>query len=166
MTLILPKLCNMKDKIVTVALIISSAILSGCGFDDQSPVEKANNLLKQRNLCEVKQVDSVIDYNDTHSCLCAAYNLQWYADSVLINHQRNGTPFTASEKKDAIESAQTAYNLKIEAAKLTLKHDIAKDRKEFVGFSVIMADSLTGEVMRVFFDRDVTKITAIDRSYE
>ena len=151
-----------------IAALIMSAMIYGCSSDDRSPVEKANSLLKKRNLWAVEKVDSVFDYSDTYSCLCAAYNLQWAADSMLLSHQKNGTPFTAKEKKDAIGYSDTAYNLKLKAAKLTLQHDLSKDKKEFVGYSVLMADSLTGAIMRVYFDRDVTKISAIDRkiSYE
>jgi len=156
----------MKANVIIATLMMSAAVLGGCSSDDRSPVEKANSLLRQRNLWAVEKLDSVFEYQDTHSCLCAAYNLQWIADSVLISHQRSGTPFSTPEKKDALDNSKMARDLKVKAAELTLKHDLSHDKKEFVGFSVLMADSLTGTVMRVFFDKDITKISAIDRNYE
>lgn len=147
---------------------MSASFIGGCISDNRSYVEKANDLLKQRNLCSVEKLDSVFEYKDVHSCMCAAHNLQWVADSMLLSHQRNGTQWSAKEKKDAIDYAYSVYNLKKESAKLTLKHDIAQDKKEFVGYSVLITDSLTGAIIKVYFDRDVTKISAIDRkiSYE
>lgn len=146
-----------------LSVLMIAALLIGCSSDSGSPVEKANRLLAQRNLMSAQQLDSVFGYKDTHSCLMAAYNLQWKADSILEAHQASHTLLTPEEKKEALDLGQTVYNLKLDAAKNKLQHELAKDKKEFLGYSAFMADSVTGAMMNVFFDKDVTKIAAIER---
>ena len=150
-------------KKLLLSIVLFTFLFSSCYVDKRPPVDKANELLKQRNLMNTQQIDSVFDYKDSHSCLMAAYNLQWEADSILLFHQDNKTLLSEAERKEALELGQLVYNLKIRAAKNTLKQELADEEKEFVGFSVCMADSLTGSIMTIYFNKDVTKITAIDR---
>lgn len=146
-----------------LSVLMISAFSFGCSSDSGSPVDKANKLLAQRNMMSVQRLDSVFDYKDAHSCIMAAHNLQWKADSILDAHQANHTLLTPEEKKEALGLGQTIYNLRVDAANKTLKHRLANDKKEFLGFSAFMADSVTGAMMNVFFDKDVTKIAAIER---
>ncbi len=150
-------------KLLFFALVVT-IFFNSCILDDRSPIEKANELLKQRGLMTALQIDSIFDYNDSHSCLMAAYNLQWKADSILLVHQSNQSSFTSEEKKEALELSQTIYDLKVHAAKLTMEHKLAKDEETFVGYSVFISDSLTGETRCVYFDKDLKSIRAIDRS--
>lgn len=143
--------------------LLVSALFAGCSRDNRSPIEKANELLTQRGLMTVQHLDSVFGYKDAHNCMMAACNLQSKADSILDSHQANKTLLSAEDKKEASELSQTVYNLKVQAASNTLKHELAKDKKEFLGFSALIADSIKGTVVNVYFDKDITKIAATER---
>lgn len=145
------------------AVLMIAALLFGCTSNNASPVDRANKLLAKRNLMTVQHLDSVFGYKDAHSCMMAAHNLQWKADSILEYHQSSHTLLTPDEKKEALELGQTVYNLKMETAKNELRHGLAKDKKVFLGYSVFIADSVTGSMMNVYFDKEVTKIAAIER---
>ena len=152
----------MKTKLFFAALIMSGVFVVGCSSDNRTPIEKANELLSRRSLPMAFTLDSVFDYADAYNVKLAGYNLQWHADSVLMYHQQTRTAFELKEKEEALQMAKTAYELKTQAALMTLKHDIAQDRKEFVGFSTTMADSVSGSLMTIHFDKEVTNISAID----
>lgn len=158
----------MKRKLIVAALMMSVAVIIGCSPDRRTPTEKANALLKTRHLQTVMGLDSVRGYEDEHRLLMSANNLQWHADSIRLHHLSQKRLITKDEKKTVLEDAHIVYKLKVDAAGQRLQHQLEKKPETFVGYSVIMGDSVTGSVMTVYFDKDVTKIESIDRkvSYE
>ena len=78
----------MKAKLISLALM--TAVLIGCADRPQgTPIERATALVKAKNLSQypVVSLDSVYGYKDVHASNMAALNLQWKADSIIINQR-------------------------------------------------------------------------------
>ena len=78
----------MKAKLISLALM--TAVLIGCADRPQgTPTERATALVKEKNLSQypVVSLDSVYGYKDVHESNMAALNLQWKADSIIINQR-------------------------------------------------------------------------------
>ncbi len=152
----------MRKRKYFVALIVSAAFII-CGCDNRSNVEKANALLSARHFQTVQSLDSVMGYNSEHSQLMAAYNLYWRSDSILNARKSSGTPLTSDERQKLLTDGDIAYKLKLNAAKDRFQRQLNKEAETLQGYSVVLADSTTGSVMTVYFDKDVKRIVSIDK---
>lgn len=149
-------------KNILLSLLLTIAFLV-CGCDDRTPVERANELLKARHFQTVQSLDSVMGYSSVHSQLMAAYNLYWHTDSVLVAHKNSNTPLTRDEREELLADGDIAYKLKLNAAKDRLTRKLNKEPETLQGYSVVLADSTSGSVMTVYFDKDIKRIVSIDK---
>lgn len=143
---------------VLIALSLALVILSGCSKSSGDPAREANRLIRAKNLSlpVITSMDSVMDYPEAFSCLMASHNLQWNADSLLQVNIKNGT--VSQNKKELLEMGETVRNLREQAARLRLQGQMKNTPVEFVGYQVMVADSLSDDMFEVFLYEDMSKI--------
>lgn len=157
----------MKAKLISLALM--TAVLIGCADRPQgTPIERATALVKAKNLSQypVVGLDSVYGYKDVHASNMDALNLQWKADSIIINQRAQKRLLNPKERDEISSLANSILDLRKDAAKTEMKYRIENRKRELVGLMCAFADSIVGNITTVYFDTDVTKITGIDRNID
>lgn len=155
----------MKAKLIYLALM--TAVLIGCADRPQgTPTERATALVKAKNLSQypVDNLDSVYGYTDVHSCNMAALNLQWAADSIIMNQRMQKRLLNPKEREEVSSLSEIIFALRTEAARTEMKYRLENRKRELVGLRCAFADSLVGNMTTVYFDTDVTKITGVERN--
>ena len=74
--------------------------------------------------------------------------------------QANGTVY--ANKKELLNMADVVYSLKAGVAEIVLREGLKRTPKEFVGYQVLITDSLSGDIMRVVMNKKMNDI-AIDK---
>lgn len=157
----------MKAKFISLTLM--TALLIGCADKPQgTPTERATALVKAKNISEypVMRLDSVYGYKDVHAMNMAALNLKWKADSIIINQRAQGRLLNPKERDEVSSLANTIFTLMKDAAKTEMQYTFESRKRELVGLRYAFADSLKGNMITIYFDADVTKITGIDRNID
>ena len=157
----------MKAKLISLALM--TAVLIGCADRPQgTPTERATALVKAKNLSQypVVSLDSVYGYKDVHASNMAALNLQWKADSIIINQRAQKRLLNPKERDEVSSLSETIFALRKDAALAELKYSLENRKRELVGLRCSFADSLTGKIIVVYFDPDVKEIQGISRNIE
>lgn len=159
---------NMKHKsmaVLCIALSLSCLMMTGC--DKRTTVEKANELVQKSGLkiAYFEQLDSVMGYQQAHSCRMAAYNLQNSIEATLWKQRSEKRILTEYERKECLEEADEAEKLEIQAAKIELEAHLKGTPKEFIGYaSPVIADSVSNDTLyTIYFDEDVTKILSVKK---
>lgn len=139
------------------ALCLTTLVLIGCSKTPQNPAQRATELLAMKGISvpHFSSMDSVMDYSDAFSCEMSAYLLQMNADSLLKVHIKNGT--VSQNKKDLIERGETVLHLIQSSAKMRLEKSLSQTPKEFVGYSVIIADSLSDDMIEILLEKDMKR---------
>lgn len=157
----------MKAKLISLALM--TAVLIGCADRPQgTPTERATDLVKAKSLSQypVVSLDSVYGYKDVHASNMAALNLQWKADSIIINQRAQKRLLNPKERDEVSSLSNTIFTLRKDAAKAEMQYRLENRKRELVGLRYAFADSLKGNMTTIYFDTDVTKITGIDRNID
>lgn len=155
----------MKAKLISLALM--TAVLIGCADRPQgTPTERATALVKAKNLSQypVVSLDSVYGYKDVHASNMAALNLQWKADSIIINQRAQKRLLNPKERDEVSSLSKSIFALRKDAARVEMKYRLENRKRELVGLRYAFADSLVGNMTTVYFDTDVTKITGVERN--
>ena len=155
----------MKAKLISLALM--TAVLIGCADRPQgTPTERATDLVKAKNLSQypVVSLDSVYGYKDVHASNMAALNLQWKADSIIINQRAQKRLLNPKERDEVSSLSKSIFALRKDAARVEMKYRLENRKRELVGLRYAFADSLVGNMTTVYFDTDVTKITGVERN--
>ena len=155
----------MKAKLISLALM--TAVLIGCADRPQgTPTERATALVKAKNLSQypVVSLDSVYGYKDVHASNMAALNLQWKADSIIINQRAQKRLLNPKERDEVSSLSKSIFALRKDAARVEMKYRLEYRKRELVGLRYAFADSLVGNMTTVYFDTDVTKITGVERN--
>lgn len=155
----------MKAKLISLALM--TAVLIGCADRPQgTPTERATALVKAKNLSQypVVSLDSVYGYKDVHASNMAALNLQWKADSIIINQRAQKRLLNPKECDEVSSLSKSIFALRKDAARAEMKYRLENRKRELVGLRCAFADSLVGNMTTVYFDTDVTKITGVERN--
>lgn len=151
--------------VLCVALSISALMLTGC--DNRTPVEKANDLVEKSGLklAHFNQLDSVMGYQQAHSCRMAANNLYCSIETALWKSRTGKQQLGETGRKECLEMADEAKKLEMQAARIELKEGLSQTPKEFIGYaSPMMADSVSNDtIYTIYFDKDVTKILSIKK---
>ena len=154
----------MKAKLISLALIM--LLFVSCAERPQgSPTERATALLSSKKLSSdpIITLDTVWGYDESHKLNIAAINLKWQADSIILNQRGQKRLLNPKEQQEIRSLASTIYALQKQSADEELKNRLQNKSIELVGFRYAFADSLTGRISIVYFDKEVTKITGIDR---
>ena len=144
-----------------------TAVLIGCADRPQgTPTERATALVKAKNLSQypVVSLDSVYGYKDVHASNMAALNLQWKADSIIINQRAQKRLLNPKERDEVSSLSKSIFALRKDAARVEMKYRLENRKRELVGLRYAFADSLVGNMTTVYFDTDVTKITGVERN--
>ena len=155
----------MKAKLISLALM--TAVLIGCADRPQgTPTERATDLVKAKSLSQypVVSLDSVYGYKDVHASNMAALNLQWKADSIIINQRAQKRLLNPKERDEVSSLSKSIFALRKDAARVEMKYRLENRKRELVGLRYAFADSLVGNMTTVYFDTDVTKITGVERN--
>lgn len=155
----------MKAKLISLALM--TAVLIGCADRPQgTPTERATALVKAKSLSQypVVSLDSVYGYKDVHASNMAALNLQWKADSIIINQRAQKRLLNPKERDEVSSLSKSIFALRKDAARVEMKYRLENRKRELVGLRCAFADSLVGNMTTVYFDTDVTKITGVERN--
>ena len=155
----------MKAKFISLALM--TAVLIGCADRPQgTPTERATALVKAKNLSQypVVTLDSVYGYKDVHSNNMAALNLQWKADSIIINQRAQKRLLNPKERDEVSSLSEIIFALRKDAARTEMKYRLENRKRELVGLRCSFADSIVANMTTVYFDTDVTKITGVERN--
>lgn len=155
----------MKAKLISLALM--TAVLIGCADRPQgTPTGRATALVKAKNLSQypVVSLDSVYGYKDVHASNMAALNLQWKADSIIINQRAQKRLLNPKERDEVSSLSKIIFALRKDAARAELKYSLENRKRELVGLRCAFADSIVGNMTTVYFDTDVTKITGVERN--
>ena len=155
----------MKAKLISLALM--TAVSIGCADRPQgTPTERATALVKAKNLSQypVVSLDSVYGYKDVHASNMAALNLQWKADSIIINQRAQKRLLNPKERDEVSSVSKSTFALRKDAARAEMKYRLENRKRELVGLRCAFADSLVGNMTTVYFDTDVTKITGVERN--
>ena len=155
----------MKAKLISLALM--TAVLIGCADRPQgTPTERATALVKAKSLSQypVVSLDSVYGYKDVHASNMAALNLQWKADSIIINQRAQKRLLNPKERDEVSSLSKSIFALRKDAARVEMKYRLENRKRELVGLRYAFADSLVGNMTTVYFDTDVTKITGVERN--
>ena len=155
----------MKAKLISLALM--TAVLIGCADRPQgTPTERATDLVKAKSLSQypVVSLDSVYGYKDVHASNMAALNLQWKADSIIINQRAQKRLLNPKERDEVSSLSKSIFALRKDAARVEMKYRLENRKRELVGLRCAFADSLVGNMTTVYFDTDVTKITGVERN--
>ena len=155
----------MKAKLISLALM--TAVLIGCADRPQgTPTERATALVKAKSLSQypVVSLDSVYGYKDVHASNMAALNLQWKADSIIINQRAQKRLLNPKERDEVSSLSKSILALRKDAARAEMKYMLENRKRELVGLRCAFADSLVGNMTTVYFDTDVTKITGVERN--
>lgn len=140
-----------------LAMCLTTLVLVGCSKTPQDPAQRANELLalKGINLPRFVSMDSVVDYPEAFSCDISACLFEMSNDSLLQAHIKNGT--VAQNRKDLLDRGETLFKLKQEVARIRLEKGLSQTPKEFVGYSVVIADSLSDEMIEVLLEKDMSR---------
>ena len=144
-----------------------TAVLIGCADRPQgTPTERATALVKAKSLSQypVVSLDSVYGYKDVHASNMAALNLQWKADSIIINQRAQKRLLNPKERDEVSSLSKSILALRKDAARAEMKYMLENRKRELVGLRCAFADSLVGNMTTVYFDTDVTKITGVERN--
>ena len=144
-----------------------TAVSIGCADRPQgTPTERATALVKAKNLSQypVVSLDSVYGYKDVHASNMAALNLQWKADSIIINQRAQKRLLNPKERDEVSSLSKSIFALRKDAARVEMKYRLENRKRELVGLRYAFADSLVGNMTTVYFDTDVTKITGVERN--
>ena len=155
----------MKAKLISLALM--TAVSIGCADRPQgTPTERATDLVKAKSLSQypVVSLDSVYGYKDVHASNMAALNLQWKADSIIINQRAQKRLLNPKERDEVSSLSKSIFALRKDAARVEMKYRLENRKRELVGLRYAFADSLVGNMTTVYFDTDVTKITGVERN--
>lgn len=151
--------------VLCVTLSISALMMTGC--DNRTPIEKANELVEKSGLklAHFNQLDSVMGYQQAHSCRMAANNLHNSIETALWKSRTGKQKLGEAGRKECLEMADEAQKLETQAAEIELKEGLRQTPKEFIGFaSPMMADSVSNDtIYTIYFDKDVTKILSIKK---
>ena len=157
----------MKAKLIILALIM--LVFVSCTERPQgSPTERAIALLLSKKLSSdpIINLDTVWGYDEAHKLNIAAINLKWQADSIILNQRLQKRLLNPKEQQEIRSLASTIYALQKQSADEELKNRLQNKSLELVGFRYAFADSMTGRISIVYFDKEVTKITGIDRNID
>lgn len=140
-----------------LALCLTTLVLVGCSHPQQDPAQRATELLalKGVSVSHFDSMDSVMDYSEAFSCEMAAHLLLMSIDSILKDHIRNGNIYI--DKKELMERNETAFHLRQTAAKIRLEKSLSQTPKEFVGYSILIADSLSDDMIEVLLEKDMKR---------
>ena len=144
-----------------------TAVLIGCADRPQgTPTERATTLVKAKNISQypVVSLDSVYGYKDVHASNMAALNLQWKADSIIINQRAQKRLLNPKERDEVSSLSKSILALRKDAARAEMKYMLENRKRELVGLRCAFADSIVGNMTTVYFDTDVTKITGVERN--
>ena len=144
-----------------------TAVSIGCADRPPgTPTERATALDKAKNLSQypVVSLDSVYGYKDVHASNMAALNLQWKADSIIINQRAQKRLLNPKERDEVSSLSKSIFALRKDAARVEMKYRLENRKRELVGLRYAFADSLVGNMTTVYFDTDVTKITGVERN--
>ena len=94
----------------------------------------------------------------------AALNLQWKADSIIINQRAQKRLLNPKERDEVSSLSKSIFALRKDAARAEMKYRLENRKRELVGLRCAFADSIVGNMTTVYFDTDVTKITGVERN--
>lgn len=142
------------------ALSVCAAVvsLSGCSSSSSDPAQRAAELIKAKgvDIPHFSTMDSVMGYPDAFACEMTAADTQWRADSLLRAYTKDGS--VAQHRDDLLTMGDVVFSLKKGAAKTELEAGLKKTPKEFVGYQVFIADSLSDDMVRVMMNKEMSKI--------
>ena len=146
-------------KIFNALCVLATAVcLSGCSSSSGDPAQRAAELIRAKGLsvASFAAMDSVMGYQDAFDCEMRALQTEWRADSMLRACQANGT--VNANKRALLSMAETVYSLKKGVAEIVLRERLKRTPKEFVGYQALIADSLSGDIMRVVMNKKMNDI--------
>lgn len=147
----------------TAAVLWLTYMAAGC--DNRTPFEKAQAIVQNsgKQLPPFSRVDSVMGYQQAHSCRMAANNLYSTIDAKLWASRQTHTAMSENERKECIDNADLAYSLEKKAAKIALEEGLKGTSVELVGYATppVYANDTT---YVIYFDKDMTKIASIKKT--
>lgn len=148
----------MRKTFFALCLCVAAVSLSGCSSSSGDPAERAAELIKSKGavLPPFSSMDSVMGYPEAFACEMTAIQTEWRADSMLRACKANGT--VAANKERLLTMGETVYSLKKGASEIEMREGLKRTPKEFVGYEVLLADSLSDGMIRVIMDKDMKEV--------
>lgn len=148
----------MRKTFFALCLCVAAVSLSGCSSSSGDPAERAAELIKSKGvvLPPFSSMDSVMGYPEAFACEMTAIQTEWRADSMLRVCKANGT--VAANKERLLTMGETVYSLKKGASEIEMREGLKRTPKEFVGYEVLLADSLSDGMIRVIMDKDMKEV--------
>ena len=148
----------MRKIIFALSLCAVVVSLSGCSSSSSDPAQRAAELIKAKgvNIPHFSSMDSVMGYPDAFACEMTAADTQWRADSLLRAYTKDGS--VAQHRDDLLTMGDVVLSLRKGAAKTELEAGLKKTPKEFVGYQVFIADSLSDDMVRIMMNKEMSKI--------
>lgn len=148
----------MRKIIFALSLFAVVISLSGCSSSSSDPAQRAAELIKAKgvDIPHFSSMDSVMGYPDAFACEMTAIQTEWRADSALKACQANGT--VRQNIKELQSYGEVVYSLRMGAAKTALEEGLKRTPKEFVGYEVVIADSLSDDMLRVLMNKEMSEI--------
>lgn len=148
----------MRKIIFALSLFAVVISLSGCSSSSSDPAQRAAELIKAKgvDIPHFSSMDSVMGYPDAFACEMTAIQTEWRADSALKACQANGT--VRQNIKELQSYGEVVYSLRKGAAKTALEEGLKRTPKEFVGYEVVIADSLSDDMLRVLMNKEMSEI--------
>lgn len=152
-------MCKLFTALSVSLTVLMAVSLSGCGSKQADPVERVNALIQAKgvNLPIIERMDSVMGYHDAFGCEMSAIMLEWHADSLLQVNIKNGT--VSQNREKLIDLGNSVLSLKKKAAQETMKNELSRTPKEFVGYETVLADSTeNGTSYRILLDEEMKRV--------
>lgn len=147
----------MRKTFVSLCLVAcaAAASLTGCSSSSGDPAQRAAELIKAKGLDvpSFSSMDSVMGYPEAFACEMTALDTERRADSLLQANIKAGT--VSANRRELETMGEVVFSLKKGAAEIKLREGLARNPKVFVGYEVLIADSLSNDIIRVMLDKDM-----------
>lgn len=144
---------------IFLALCLSALVLSGCSKSPQDPAQRAKELLSLKGIPapQFSRMDSLFGYSDVFKEQIEANLLEMRKDSLTKVYYREQS--LSEHRDDLLFLNNTVYKMRTNTAKTELTRRMEHAPKEFVGYSAVIADSLSDDMIEILLDKDMEHAT-------
>lgn len=144
---------------ILLALCLSALVLSGCSKSPQDPAQRAKDLLALKGIStpQFSRMDSLFGYSDVFKEHIEANLLEMRKDSLTKVYYREQS--LSEHRDDLLFLNNTVYKMRTNTAKTELTRRMGHTPKEFVGYSAVIADSLSDDMIEILLDKDMEHAT-------
>ena len=156
-----------------LSIFVVIILLSGC---QEGKLAKVTNLLLENDIIisNITEVDSVIDYQDSHEFFIKSLNLSEanrnelekvlnYANSLSDEEKSTDEfqDFMQKKKDELIGMLNDIKKLSDKSALCTFKNELEEKKHEFLGWKA--TDEKADSVYIYYFDKEISEIQGIEK---